>query len=123
MNEYILGMIIAVLVGCIIGGSSGAAIIRRTLKIQSNDTDSPNKTYNSANIAAVAASTAAASTAASFRTELNEHMQKFESRLEANTEKLASLNNTIAGFTSACLERHKAIDRRLEIIEVKSPGK
>jgi len=116
MTEQALWTIIFCLISVIVGGAGGAALFRKILKIP----DPPaNMNGDAATIAATAAASAAASTAASFRTELNEHMRIFEKQLDANTQKLSALDITVAGFTGACLERHKAIDRRLELVEEK----
>ena len=109
MTEQILFIIIAVLGGIIIGGSGGAAIIRRTLKIPANG--------NGDNTIAVAAAAAATAASAAFRSELNQHMNTFEKQLDENTKRLTSLESAISGFESGCKERHKGVDWRLNKLE------
>ena len=111
MTEPIWLTIVVGLIGIIIGGAGGAAILRRTFKIP--EPDSKDDVTQNSSLAA----TVAATTAATFRVELTEHMKTLEANIATNNQRLTDLEKTVSAFLGACPERHKAIDRRLDECE------
>lgn len=101
-SEQFLWIIIGVLFGMVVGGAGGQALIRRTLKLPeaTPDTDST--------ITSIVAKAAEA-----FRREVRENTSRLEGQLDKQNQQLSTLKETVAGFTSACVEKHKNIDREL----------
>ncbi len=105
MTEQTLQYIIIALVGIIIGGTGGAALIRKVTNAALPNSDSQSS--------AAAASAAAVSASAT----LLSHIKALEDQLASNTQRLMEMEQTFNRFLGACPERHTAIERRLEILE------
>ena len=111
MNEQTLLYIIAGLFGIIIGGAGGTAIIRKMIKLPYGDE------ATTATTAATAAAATVAAASVAFRAEFTNYMKPMEAQLSENTKKLSELDNTISGLMAACPEKHRAVDRRLDVLE------
>lgn len=123
MSENILWLIITGLFGVIIGGAGGQALIRRALKMPSDNSpgeaDGPlGKKDDTVKALAAVASTAAEATASAFRLELNGHMTNFERQLVSTNTRLSNLEGNIQTLLGACPERHRSIEKRLNDLEI-----
>lgn len=108
MTEQTLQYIIIALVGIIIGGTGGAALIRKVTNAALPNSDSQSS---------ASAASAAAAAAVSASATLLSHIKALEDQLASNTQRLMEMEQTFNRFLGACPERHTAIERRLEILE------
>lgn len=108
MSLELLYGVILVLIGIIIGGTGGQALLHKALKVPEIDSGG-----SSAVLAAAAAATAAAAAA----NLLSDRVKTFEYQLSINTQGLSALKESVDLLSGACPERHKAIEQRLESFE------
>jgi len=101
-SEQMLWIVIGVLFGMVVGGAGGQALIRKTLRLPEATAETDSTVTSIVEKAAKA-----------FKDETKEHVQRIENQIDKNNQQLGALQQTVAGFTSACIEKHKNIDREL----------
>lgn len=98
-------VVIFILIGVIVGGAGGGALVRRSYKHLEGVGSGESGTSD---------------LISSFKQEIREQISPVVKQLDTNNQRLSSLETTVNRFIGACPEKHKAIDQRLDALERKN---